>query len=66
MTGYLFDENLPRRLTFTPSLPVTHSTDLTGLLQLPANDVSIRLEQPEQVSHRGSADQGRPTGARAI
>ena len=22
--GFLFDENLPRRITFTPSLPVTH------------------------------------------
>ena len=28
MTGFLVDENLPRRLTFTPSLPVTHATDL--------------------------------------
>jgi predicted nuclease of predicted toxin-antitoxin system len=28
LTGYLLDENLPRRLTFTPSLPVTHATDL--------------------------------------
>ena len=31
MTGFLLDENLPRRLTFTPSLPVTHVTDLTAL-----------------------------------
>lgn len=30
MTGYLLDENLPRRLTFTPSLPVTHATDLAA------------------------------------
>ena len=28
MTGYLLDENLPRRLTFTPSLPITHATEL--------------------------------------
>lgn len=28
MNGFLFDENLPRRLTFTPSLPVTWSTAL--------------------------------------
>src|SRR3954469_18547223 len=28
LTGYLLDENLPRRLTFTPSLPVTHAIDL--------------------------------------
>jgi predicted nuclease of predicted toxin-antitoxin system len=28
LTGYLLDENLPHRLTFTPSLPVTHATDL--------------------------------------
>ena len=28
LTGYLLDENLPRRLTFTPSLPVTHASDL--------------------------------------
>ena len=25
MTGFLFDENLPRKLRFTPSLPVTHA-----------------------------------------
>lgn len=30
MTGYLFDENLPHRLTFTPSLPVMHANDLTA------------------------------------
>ena len=24
MKGFLFDENLPRLITFTPSLPVTH------------------------------------------
>jgi predicted nuclease of predicted toxin-antitoxin system len=30
LKGYLLDENLPRRLTFTPSLPVTHSTDLAA------------------------------------
>lgn len=24
MKGFLFDENLPRRIRFTPSLPVTH------------------------------------------
>ena len=30
MTGYLPDENLPRRLTFTPSLPVTHAADLAA------------------------------------
>ncbi len=30
MTGYLLDENLPRRLTFTPSLPITHATDLAA------------------------------------
>lgn len=28
MNGYLFDENLPRRLRFVPTLPVTHSTSL--------------------------------------
>jgi predicted nuclease of predicted toxin-antitoxin system len=28
LTGFLFDENLPRRLTFTPSLPVTLSVTL--------------------------------------
>jgi len=28
VTGYLFDENLPRRLSFTPSLPIVHATDL--------------------------------------
>lgn len=28
MKGYLLDENLPRRLTFTPSLPVTHASEL--------------------------------------
>ncbi|MDB5327719.1 MAG: hypothetical protein JWM57_3288 [Phycisphaerales bacterium] len=28
MTGYLLDENLPRRLSFTPTLPVGHATDL--------------------------------------
>jgi len=30
LTGYLLDENLPRRLTFAPSLPVTHATDLAA------------------------------------
>lgn len=28
MTGFLFDENLPSRLTFVPSLPVNPSTSL--------------------------------------
>jgi predicted nuclease of predicted toxin-antitoxin system len=28
LKGFLFDENLPRRLTFTPSLPVTTSDSL--------------------------------------
>ncbi len=28
MKGFLFDENLPRRLAFTPSLPVTHVESL--------------------------------------
>lgn len=28
MKGFLFDENLPTRLTFTPSLPVVFSTSL--------------------------------------
>ena len=28
MKGFLFDENLPRRLTFTPSLPVVFSDSL--------------------------------------
>lgn len=28
MNGFLFDENLPRRLTFTPGGPITHATDL--------------------------------------
>jgi len=28
LTGFLLDENLPRRLTFTPSLPIVHATDL--------------------------------------
>ena len=29
MTGFLFDENLPRRIRFTPSLPMSH-TDALG------------------------------------
>jgi predicted nuclease of predicted toxin-antitoxin system len=28
LTGFLFDENLPRRLTFTPSLPIVFSPSL--------------------------------------
>jgi predicted nuclease of predicted toxin-antitoxin system len=28
LKGFLFDENLPRRLTFRPSLPVIYSTSL--------------------------------------
>ena len=28
MNGFLFDENLPRNVKFTPSLPVTHVTEL--------------------------------------
>lgn len=28
MKGFLLDENLPRRLTFTPVLPIVHSTEL--------------------------------------
>lgn len=28
MRGFLFDENTPRRLTFSPGLPVCHSKDL--------------------------------------
>lgn len=28
MTGFLFDENLPSRVRFTPSLPVLHARDL--------------------------------------
>ncbi len=27
MKGYLLDENLPRQLMFTPSLPVSHAVD---------------------------------------
>ena len=30
MTGWLLDENLPRRLTFKPSLQVLHATDLAA------------------------------------
>lgn len=30
MIGYLFDENLPRRLTFAPSLPVIHAADIAA------------------------------------
>ncbi len=30
MNGYLLDENLPRRLTFVPSLPVLHSVAALG------------------------------------
>lgn len=32
MKGILLDENLPRRLTFVPSLPVIHSIDLGAQL----------------------------------
>ena len=32
MKGYLIDENLPRRLTFAPSLPIAHATDLGSSL----------------------------------
>ncbi len=32
MNGFLLDENLPRRLTLAPSLPVIHATDLGGSL----------------------------------
>lgn len=28
MKGFLLDENLPRRVTFAPSLPVIHASDL--------------------------------------
>lgn len=28
LRGYLFDENVPRRLMFAPSLPVTNSSEL--------------------------------------
>lgn len=28
MNGFLFDENLPRRLRFVPSLPVFHATSI--------------------------------------
>lgn len=30
MNGFLLDENLPARLTFSPSLPVSHAQDLGG------------------------------------
>jgi predicted nuclease of predicted toxin-antitoxin system len=30
VTGFLLDENPPARLTFTPSLPVTHAQELGG------------------------------------
>ena len=30
MKGFLFDENLPRRLTITPSLPLIFATSLGG------------------------------------
>jgi predicted nuclease of predicted toxin-antitoxin system len=35
----LLDENLPRRLTFTPTLPITHATDLaaSGALEGPTD-----------------------------
>lgn len=32
MRGFLFDENVPHRLTFTPSLPMVHSSDLGASL----------------------------------
>lgn len=28
MNGFLFDENIPRKVLFRPSLPVIHATDL--------------------------------------
>ncbi len=28
MNGFLFDENIPQRITFTPTLPMIHSTTL--------------------------------------
>ena len=28
MKGFLFDENVPRRIRFTPSLPIVHATQL--------------------------------------
>lgn len=28
MKGFLFDENTPRKLTFSPSLPICHAGDL--------------------------------------
>jgi predicted nuclease of predicted toxin-antitoxin system len=37
VTGFLFDENLPRRLTFAPSLPVTWS----GTLGASPSDTAI-------------------------
>ncbi len=30
MKGFLLDENLPTRLTFSPSLPVCHARDFGG------------------------------------
>ena len=37
MKGFLFDENLPRRIRFTPSLPVTH----TGTLGSSPEDAAV-------------------------
>ncbi len=28
MKGFLLDENIPRNVTFTPALPVSHASDL--------------------------------------
>jgi hypothetical protein len=32
MKGFLFDENLPVNIQFSPSLPLKHVTDLGGSL----------------------------------
>ena len=35
--GFLFDENIPRQILFTPSLPVIHATDLGS--SVPDSDI---------------------------
>ncbi len=41
--GFLLDENLPSRLTFTPSLPVTHASHL-GQIQATRSYGFMRLK----------------------
>ena len=66
MNGFLLDENLPQRLTFSPSLPVTRSSALgsspsdTALWQYARQHSLVIVTKDTDFSHRIMVSQPPP------